>query len=488
MIPVEFQERMKNMLGEKEYEAFADSYQDDRYQGLRINPLKTDKNRFLAATEMALADVPWEENGFYYPAKERPGKHPYHAAGVYYIQEPSAMAPAAYLKAQPGERVLDLCAAPGGKSTQIAAAMRGEGLLVSNEIHPLRAEILSENTERMGIKNALVLNETPQKLRAVFGCFFDRIMVDAPCSGEGLFRKQEDACGEWSPQNVSMCAGRQDEILEEAYHMLLPGGRMVYSTCTFSPDENEGSISRLLANHPDMTIEEPVKTEGMGDGVASWYDAFATHENAYTRTSEIPAAKDIERTIRLWPHRIKGEGHFIAVLQKQSAKDMPAKGGDAAKRLRDAREEKTVSYKELKELRAFAEETLLEKAQPKNGRFLLFGEQVYLVPKHLPRLKGLRVLRAGLHLGTIKKNRFEPSHAWALALKKDMAVRVCDLAQTDERINAYLRGETFSYEGEKGWYLIAVDGYSIGWGKLTGTTMKNHYPKGLRKEATWKTH
>jgi len=235
-----------------------------------------------------LKPVPWCETGFYYGKEIRPGKHPYHNAGVYYIQEPSAMVPAECLKAQPGDIILDLCAAPGGKSTQIAAAMKGEGILICNEIHPARAKILSENIERMGIKNALVLNETPEQLAEHFPVCFDKIMVDAPCSGEGMFRKNEEAGNEWSLDNVKLCADRQDGILHCAYEMLRPGGRMVYSTCTFAPEEDEGSVHRFLERHPDCQIAEGIDSEGF--------------------------IHDKEGCIRLFPHKIEGEGHFAAVI------------------------------------------------------------------------------------------------------------------------------------------------------------------------------
>ena len=241
MIPEKFKERMKLLLG-GEYEEFLEALGQERYQALRVNPMKMDREEFLQKAPFSLSPVPWEENGFYYKKEEtqsQPGKHPWHEAGVYYIQEPSAMSAVPFLEARPGERILDLCAAPGGKSTQIAAAMRGEGLLVCNEIHPARAAILSENIERMGVRNALVLNETPDRLAERFPGFFDRILADAPCSGEGMFRKNEAAGEEWSPENVRMCAERQREILEYAYQMLRPGGRLCYSTCTFAPAEDE---------------------------------------------------------------------------------------------------------------------------------------------------------------------------------------------------------------------------------------------------------
>lgn len=469
MLPQEFMDRMRDMLGE-EYPAFEKSYEQEKYQALRVNPLKAERKHFAGESGFSLSPVPWEKNGFYYGAEERPGKHPYHEAGVYYIQEPSAMLPATLLLAKPGERVLDLCAAPGGKSTQLGAAMQGEGLLVCNEIHPARAKILSENIERMGIRNALVTNETPQKLSEHFGGYFDKILVDAPCSGEGMFRKNEDAQTEWSPQNVRLCADRQDEILDCAADMLRPGGRLVYSTCTFAPDENEGSIARFLGRHPEFELLEVPVEEGMSRGEPKWgiYRTDAWRAGA----DEEPALMELGRTIRLFPHKIKGEGHYAAVLQKAGASEALRKTSGCCG------EEKGISDKECKEYIQFCEEAL--KTKPA-GKLLLFGEQLYLMPQDMPSLRGLKVLRPGLHLGTLKKNRFEPSHALALALTPDEVVHTCNLSADSREIAGYLGGQTFPYDGEKGWYLIAVDGYSIGWGKLAGGVMKNHYPKGLRK-------
>lgn len=456
MLPQEFKHRMENMLGE-EYPYFLESYDREKYQSLRLNPLKTDRGTFLEKTSFDLTKVPWSEYGYYYGKEAQPGKHPYHEAGVYYIQEPSAMAPAEYLEAQPGERILDLCAAPGGKSTQIAGKMKGEGILICNEIHPARAKILSENIERLGICNAIVTNETPRKLADMFVEYFDRIMVDAPCSGEGMFRKNEAACEEWSLENVELCATRQAEILDCAASMLKPGGRIVYSTCTFAPEENEGSISRFIERHPDFSIVKAEKFEGMSSGNPKWTKDAAEH---------------IEDTIRLFPHKIKGEGHYVAVLQKSGECGINYEGY-----VRGG-EEKGIKEKECREYLEFCRETL--KSNPM-GIYLKFGEQLYLAPEHTPMLKGLKVLRPGLHLGTMKKNRFEPSHALALALDEEKACHVLRLSAEEREIFAYLNGQTLSSEGEKGWYLITVDGYSIGWGKLAGNIMKNHYPKGLRK-------
>lgn len=456
MLPQEFLDRMRQMLGE-EYPAFVESYEKEKYQALRVNALKADCKRLKEEAVFSLEPVPWEPNGFYYGKEDAPGKHPYHEAGVYYIQEPSAMAPAAYLEAKPGERVLDLCAAPGGKTTQIASYMNGQGILISNEIHPARAKILSENVERMGIGNAMVTNESPQKLADTFSEYFDRIMVDAPCSGEGMFRKNEIACEEWSLENVKICAERQDEILDCAASMLKPGGRIVYSTCTFAPAENEGSISRFLERHSDFSIVDAERFKGMEGGVADWGDN--------------PAC-GIEKTIRLWPNKLHGEGHYVAVLQKDGTCDASYEGY-CKNGL-----QKGISEKECKEYLAFCEDFLKIKLE---GTLLKYGDQLYLAPKGMPSTNQLKVLRPGLHLGTMKKNRFEPSHALALSLKPQDAEYVADFPADGAEIRAYLNGQTLNYEGEKGWYLITVDGYSIGWGKLAGGVMKNHYPKGLRK-------
>lgn len=477
MLPEAFQERMRLQLG-TEYEAFLAGLEGERHRALRVNPLKGGlsagecRERFLALSPWELEPVPWEENGYYY-TQEGPGRHPYHEAGVYYIQEPSAMAPVAFLGVKPGERVLDLCAAPGGKSTQIAGELQGKGLLVSNEINPARAKILSENVERLGIRNCLVVNEPPEHLAELFPDYFDRILVDAPCSGEGMFRKNENAGEEWSLENVERCAARQDAILDCAVAMLRPGGRLVYSTCTFAPEEDEGSVSRLIRRHPEMKISEPA--ECLGDRTeGAW--GFAPGRPDWIRDP----APGLERTLRLWPHRLRGEGHYLAVLQKE--------GRQAEGEVRSLYgTQRGIPEKECREYLEFAANTLRKKPE---GLYLRFGDQLYLAPEGLPSLQGLHVLRPGLHLGTLKKNRFEPAHALALALSPQEVRYSCAVCGPDRQgekaaelpaAAAYLSGQTFAASGEKGWYLITVDGYSLGWGKLAGGVMKNHYPRGLRK-------
>lgn len=469
MLPEAFLSRMQGMLG-SEYDAFIQSFEEEKYQALRLNTLKEGAESLSDGKNFAhLSPVPWAQNGYYYTSDDQPGKHPYHDAGVYYIQEPSAMAPVEFLKVEPGDRVLDLCAAPGGKSTQIAAKLKGDGFLVCNEIHPARAKILSENVERMGIRNACVTNMTPEGLAKLFPGYFNKILVDAPCSGEGMFRKNEAACDEWSPENVQLCADRQDEILDCAVSMLCPGGRMVYSTCTFAPAENEGSIARLLQRNPEMKIVAMEKEEkGLAgcDGVPEYV------ENG---------PEELRETLRIWPHKVQGEGHYGAVLQKTGeAADgylgIPANGLEKGLLKSDPA---------VKAFLEFAGETLKENAlcrlTEKNTKYIRFGENLYLASECMPGMKGMKVLRPGLHLGELKKNRFEPSHALALTLSPSDVLHHCGLLSSEATVMSYLNGQTFCREGDKGWYLISVDGFSLGWGKLAGGVMKNHYPKGLRK-------
>ncbi len=476
MLPEQFLARMKCILGE-EYQGFLDSSEKPPWQSLRINRLKGggEPERKLKAF-MDMEPVPWNGDGYYYKEEARPGKHPFHEAGVYYIQEASAMLPAVYLDAKPGEIVLDLCAAPGGKSTQIAAAMGGRGLLVCNEIHPGRAKILSENIERMGICNAVVTSHEPAVLAERFPGYFDKILVDAPCSGEGMFRKNGEAAFQWSPENVTMCAKRQKSILESAASMLKDGGRIVYSTCTFSTEENEENIGWFLERHPEFSVEEPGERPGPGNnpGIMPGLTVFG---NA--------GVKGIENTVRLWPHKVKGEGHFLASLKKQGEGGLSCSGGE-----RGLPEKDCTLWLEFQ--KRYLRTDL-------HGIYISFGSQLYLLPEEAPSLKGLKVLRPGLHLGTMKKDRFEPAHALALAIRAEDAVLRYDLsaAEAAKYIAGYalpvsalehtqqsgraMPAKNASTQKEKGWYLITVEGYSLGWGKLSGGIMKNHYPKGLRK-------
>ncbi len=449
-LPIDFCNKMKVLLQE-EYEDFIQGYDNENYYSLRINTLKADKDIFLKENVFDLQPVQWAENGYYYDNIQRPGRHAYHHAGVYYIQEASRMAPVAAADIQPGDKVLDLCAAPGGKSTQAAAALQGKGLLVCNEIVPGRAKILSGNIERMGVKNAIVLNESPAALEKYFPGFFDKIIVDAPCSGEGMFRKDETAVKEWSRRQVEVCANRQSHILRSAHKMLAPGGKIVYSTCTFAPEENEMMVADFVSEHPEYIVLKPDVHKFFSPGRPNWADGN----------------RDLVNTMRLFPHKLKGEGHFVAVLQKTGGETGRIK---YAKTLTDK--------KDLEEWYKFEKGTLKD---IKFDNFYLFGNTLYSLPENTPDFSKLKVLRAGLQLGEIKKGRFEPSHSLAMTLKPHQVKTCVNLALEDENVEKYLTGnEIPGQSSEKGWTLITVNGYSTGWGKSDGNTIKNHYPKGLR--------
>ncbi len=348
-LPIQFLERMKEMLG-TEYEEFLASYNKERAYGVRINTLKMEKEEALKLLPFSLEPVLWCETGFYYKEEDRPGKHPFHEAGLYNIQEPSDMITAELAEITPGEQVLDLCAAPGGKSTQLACKMQGKGVLVSTELYPQIAAILSQNIERMGIKNAIVTNESPERLSKFLGSFFDKIVVDAPCSGEGMFKKEPLAVSEWSEENVENCSRRQREILSYASAMLKPGGRIIYSTCTFSKQENEDVIQCFVSEHPE-------------------YEVVQMH--------------------RIWPHKVTGEGHFAAVLQ-MAGEGMGQKGFGKAGKLEKGK---------LVQLEEFMNSTLKTKLE---GNLVTFGENLYLLPEQAQEIKGIKVLRPGLHKGSFK--------------------------------------------------------------------------------------
>ncbi|MFT8872229.1 MAG: RsmB/NOP family class I SAM-dependent RNA methyltransferase [Sporolactobacillus sp.] len=451
-LPDLFIKKMTHLLGAAEAGVFFSSYDKPRHFGLRVNTLKTTAHDFVQLFPQPLQPVAFCSNGFYYSAEARPGTHPFHQAGLYYIQEPSAMYAADCLDAQPGECVLDLCAAPGGKATQLAAAMSNQGLLVVNEIFPKRAKILSENIERCGVRHALVTNDAPETLAACFPNFFDKILIDAPCSGEGMFRKDPQAANYWSPAHVEDCAQLQATILEQAYRLLKPGGTLVYATCTFSPEENEQTIERTLLAHPDLSVVPLKKKGGIADGRPEW---------------SLSGRDDLTYAARLWPHRLAGEGHFVCKLTKEeqiiNCKAAPKMFKNSAAPPGD--------------YRAFEQETL---HQPIDGSFWLSGSQLYLLPSHCPDFRRLHVLRAGLHLGTLKTNRFEPNHALALALSSGDFIRT--EALNSERCARYLRGEALpGSEATKGWCVATLSGFPLGWMKSSGGLLKNGYPKGLRR-------
>lgn len=477
-LPIEFEKKMKAFLG-NEWDDFLYSYDNNRFQALRFNTLKVqspeERMRILKVLGIPSDKrVSWANEAYYFDENVRPGKHPYHEMGLYYIQEPSAMSAAALLAPKPGMRVLDLCAAPGGKSTQLATYLGDRGLLVSNEINTQRSRILSQNIERMGIKNAIVTNEDSFVLASHFPGFFNAIQVDAPCSGEGMFRKLPEAIEQWSMENVAICATRQKEILDNAAVMLKPGGVIVYSTCTFSKEENEDVIEYFLERHPDFTLEEME---------------------------------------RFWPHKVDGEGHFVAKLVRRGGvnelgadydvcedscnkvEDTGLKADRKTKKNKNSKNRKNetkpaLTKENMKLLSAFLDETISEDvaAWIKNSRLVMFGEQLYRLPDMEVDIKGLKVQRAGLHIGEFKKQRFEPSHSLALALKLNDAKNLVKLTWDDPQTIGFFNGQSVvlsdeqAVECKKGWALVCVDGYTAGWGKVNGTQVKNHYPKGLRNK------
>lgn len=469
-LPQAFLERIQTQLG-SEYDDFLASYADEPSYGLRINPLKGAPDAISPELPFVLSPVAWTPEGYHADPGEHPGRHPLHEAGVYYIQDPSAMSIVSLLDPRPGEMILDLCAAPGGKSTQIAGRLQGEGFVVSNEIIPGRAKILSQNMERMGIRNAVVCNEDPKHLAERFPHFFDKIVVDAPCSGEGMFRKDDTAITEWSPDLVHMCAKRQQEILFYAEQMLRPGGVLVYSTCTFAPEEDEEQIQNFLQNYPEYELQDwqeylPNADQAMAAGVQS---------------GTLPG------TMRLWPHKLPGEGHFAARLHHTaSSKSIFPETSRPTRKSRQNRKAKQADFSEFYHWQQEAVPQMPYSLPTEHLQF--FGEELYLLPENIPSLQGIKILRAGLHLGTRKKNRFEPSHALAKCLtpQEVRSFYPCN----DEEAICYLHGDVLQPDSSgqntdqepplQGWTLICYGNYPLGWAKASQGTLKNHYPKGLR--------
>lgn len=438
-LPKEFQQQMEQMLGNEAPEFFA-CMEDRAALALRLNPAR--ENAQEMAQDFIDAPVPWAENGYYLREGVRPGAGIAHMAGAFYMQEASAMVSAAILKPLPGERILDLCAAPGGKTTQIAAALAGEGLLLSNEPDPGRAKVLASNLERMGVCNAAVTNAYPDALAKRFPAYFDAVLCDAPCSGEGMFRRDPDAREEWQPGAPAGCAKRQAEILDRAAELLRPGGRLIYSTCTFNRSENEESIASFLNRHPDFTYEDFV-LPGVG-------------------------ASD-HGCIRIWPQRVRGDGHFAARLRKSGQAKLP----DPPIYRPDP---------ENMRLAAQLEAEICSLTPAMKARLARMGDYLYAVPIECPDLKGLKLASPGLRLLRIGKNYIEPEHQLAMAIRPELAHRCMHL--DDGQAMRYLAGEALDWSGEKGWTLIAWHGMPLGWGKASNGQMKNHLPKGLRRTIT----
>ena len=538
-LPQEFLERMEHMLGE-EYPAFLQSYEEPRKFGLRVNTMKISVEEFQRLAPFHLTPIPWIPNGFYYEREDDPARHPFYYAGLYYLQEPSAMTPASVLPVMPGEHVLDLCAAPGGKATALGAKLAGEGLLVANDISASRAKALLKNLEIFGVRNSFVTNAYPAKLAEQFAGAFDKILVDAPCSGEGMFRKDLANARVWSLEKVKECAKTQHEIIRQAVSMLKPGGLLLYSTCTFSPEENEQTIASLLQEHPELQLVE-----------LPWYEGFA-----HGRPELADGNPELTKCVRIFPHRMAGEGHFLALLYKKKdgeadtelrlsemmegqlsdctsvenmqmeisittlqqntsgenfveqseheAQDINKKrkrktrdvdnlnlnGKARGKDKNSARERLTLGGKKsgAQSDEAVLEEFLQDIAPEAGYTFAdmdIRNGQVYYIQNRVPAGRGIPFLRNGLYFGELRKGRFEPSQSLAMALRASDYASVLDFPQEDERVRRYLGGETIDVEDlpcarKKGWQLVCVDGYPLGWGKLVNGTLKNKYHPGWR--------
>lgn len=454
-LPESFVSKIQGILG-NEYDDYIKSYEDKRMYGLRVNTSKISIEEFEKICPFQIKKIPWIPNGYYYDGKEQPAKHPYYYAGLYYLQEPSAMTPASRLEINPGDRVLDLCAAPGGKATELGAKLRGQGLLVANDISNSRAKGLLKNIELFGISNAFVVSEKPEKLLHYFEEYFDKILIDAPCSGEGMFRKEPSIIKDWEKNGPEFYSQIQREIILQAAKMLKPGGTMLYSTCTFSPEENEGTIQYLLDHEKQFELIDIEEYQGFSQGRPELVDGLI----------------QLTKCVRIWPHKMEAEGHFMALLRKR--------GNEISQ------ESRSINNKIAKTDLDIIEEFLQNVSLCIDRSLIEVKEQrAYYIPPNTKIMKGIRFLRTGLLLGEIKKNRFEPSQALALALESMQFASTINLLVDDVRVIKYLKGETLDVSdipvnNKSGWQLVCVDNYPLGWGKLSNGTLKNKYYAGWR--------
>lgn len=456
-LPESFDYRIGKQLG-KEYDDYISCLDKPMYHGIRINNNKISTDDFLKISPFELKPVLWTDNGFYFDKNKcTPSKHPYYYAGLYYIQEPSAMLPAATLPIEDGDMVLDICAAPGGKSTELAARLNKTGFIISNDISSSRAKALLKNMELSGIGNMAVISEPPNVLCKRFKGFFDKILIDAPCSGEGMFRKSSQMVTAWENNGVEMFQNIQKSILKEAVNMLKPGGKILYSTCTFSPEEDEQSVEYLLSLDDSLSLCDIHKIEGFDDGHPEW-----------GRTGNPELAK----CARLWPHRIEGEGHFAALFEKKNDENS------------DISCISKYSYRSFKAPDYVTE--FFSHINPSCGIDLSHVEEnngrLMYIPDNTPDVRGLRTLRNGLFLGELKKNRFEPSESLAMYLKAEEYDNICSLRGDSDEVMKYLKGETIFTDEvlHDGYVLVCADGYPLGWAKNNNGTLKNKYLSGWR--------
>lgn len=508
-LPLPFLERMKEMLGD-DYDAFLESYENPRTYGLRVNTAKLSCQDFEKLSPFEIRPIPWISNGYFYNEESRPAHCAYYQAGLYYLQEPSAMTPASRLPIEPGDFVLDLCAAPGGKATALGAALNDTGFLLANDISTSRARALLRNLELFGIKNMLVTDEKPAKLAQRFPAFFNKILLDAPCSGEGMFRKEEALAHDWTPEKSAELSNIQKDLILKAADMLRPGGMMLYSTCTFSPCEDEEVVAYLLKERSDMELVDILDYEGFSEGRPEFCSPVGlespntsnptnsidqnTNNSQFTEAqrnlsestidNSAPVSQgafepsSLRKCVRIFPHKMDGEGHFLALFHKKGDSLPPVfrpsgKGPDKNTR------------KWLEEFFAEIGLRTLGRQEFDWNRVEVRKDKVYYQLPFPLDLRGISFLRNGLYLGDLKKNRFEPSQPLALALHNGDIKATISLPVSDERITRYLKGETLNIEPEeaahkKGWHLLCADGYPIGFGKLVNGILKNKYPAGWR--------
>lgn len=457
-LPIKYVETIKSILKD-DYAAYEVALKEEVLAGIRINTSKISPEAFKELFPYHLEPIPWIENGFYCDNKDGISKHPYYFAGLYYMQEPSAMTPASRLPITPGDAVLDVCAAPGGKTTELAARLCGEGVLVSNDISNSRAKALLKNLEIQGMKNIYVMSQNPKELEEAFCSYFDKILVDAPCSGEGMFHKEPSMITYWEEHGPMYYAPIQKEILASSVAMLKPDGMLLYSTCTFSTIEDEENIKWILDTYPDMELISMKDYSGFSHGIA--------------------VTSDTERYCRrIWPHKMKGEGHFLTLLHKKAATI-----GNSISHTKNSR--KTITFNNLpEEVRSFLSDITWVWSE---NYFYELNQQWYMLPqKQIPEVKKTRFLRTGLYLGEAKKKRFEPSQALAMALGQGDYPNYISFSSQDIRTTRYLKGETLDLNpdetGRDGYVLVCVDGYPLGWGKRTGCRIKNKYYPGWRMQ------
>ena len=455
-LPEAFVARMRELLG-PEAPAFLDSYGRPAQRAVRANPLKLDPADLPGLLGIDPDPVPWCPEAFFLPQGVRVGDTLAHAAGLCYVQEPSALAVGAALDVRPGQRVLDLAAAPGGKTTLAAGRLGDRGVVVANEVQRGRVQALADNLDRWGSARTMLAAETVARLAERLPGAFDRVLLDAPCSGEGLFRRNPAAAAQWRPGHVRGSAERQRALLADAAALVRPGGVLVYSTCTFAPEENEQQVAGFLAAHPDWELLQLPAHQGFTPGRPDW---------------SADGLPELARTVRLWPHHLRGEGHFIAKLARPGSGGrlptgplptgpLPAGPGAGRQAVVDA-------------WRGFAADALEEEP----AGVTVVGERAYLVPDPEVAGAGVRLVRPGLLAGRVRPGRFEPAHALAMAVGVATARRGRRL--DDAEAAAWVRGEALGHQGPDGWMVVGWNGWPLGWGRAAGGSLKNHYPKGLR--------